>query len=338
MSNPILHIDNLHCEYGARARDRICAINGLSLRLFPGETVALVGEEGSGRTTLARAVLQLLRPAGGRLVCDGQDLLQLGGASRREARKGIQWVPGCARETFDPAWSLRRSLHEPLLASATGSTEPVGDRIAEAADLAALPPDTLDRLPGQLDDATLGHAALARALVPRPRLIVCDEPGVGLDDDAANALSRVLASVIRTRFVACLLLTADFSMAARIADRIGVLYLGHLIEIGPAGGVWEWPLHPYTASLVSALDRVRKLPGPPRPSVTLSGGLPPGGKIPPGCLLFPRCPKAEPERCAKEIPVLRKLGFAQRAACHYAVPPVDPDDPPDDGPSQGPPT
>jgi oligopeptide/dipeptide ABC transporter ATP-binding protein len=329
MSHPILHIDNLRCEHRLAGGGRVRAVDELSLRLFPGETVVLVGEAGSGRTTIARAIFQLEKASGGRLVCHGYDLLQLHGAARRSARRVVQWVPGHARESFDPSWTLRKSLCEPLLAGEAVETASRDARVTEAATQAGLSLEALDAVPGRVDDATLACAALARALVPGPELLVVDEPGIGLEAEAATAFWGAMAAGIRKRFVAALILTADLARAARIGDRIGVLLQGRLVEIGPAGGVWEWPLHPYTQSLVSELDRKQRLPGPQRPAMALldvprqsTGRLP-------ACALFPRCPAAHPERCVNELPPLRKIAFAQRAACHFAEAPVDPDDLPE---------
>jgi oligopeptide/dipeptide ABC transporter ATP-binding protein len=334
MSQPVLHVDDVRVDLPDLGGGVVRVLDGLSFRVFPGETVAMVGQADSGKSSLVRVLFQLVPATRGRVVTGGVDLLHRYGRERRLARQPLQWVSAPARQAFDPRWTLRRSLAEPLLIE--GGPRSALERTARVEALLQsldLDPHVLDHVLDRLDEDTLGLLALVRALVPGPRLLVCDEPGEGMSGEGRARLLGALKRVIHEQGTACFLVTRDLEVAARLADRVAILHGGRIVEIGPTGGLWEFPLHPLTQALVHEIDRRVGLSGPPRPRVVLAGEEPRDGRMPPGCALLPRCPFGRAHPCAVEVPLLRRLAFAQRVACHLAVPPEDPENSQDPRPS-----
>lgn len=323
MSPPLLHVDDIRVDLQRPGSHPVRVLDGISFRVFPGETVALAGHAGSGKTTLTRVVFQAIKALKGRIVVNGVDLLHRHGRELQAARQRIQWLPGAARGTFNPSWSLRRSLDEPLTVEPNPAVKDRARRLDSLVEYLGIDPRVLDVLPHELSDDSLAVLALARAAMPAPQLIVADEPCAELGELGTSRLLGLLRGLIRERYVACIFLSRDLAACVRVADRVGVLYAGRIIEIGPAGGIWEFPLHPYTRSLVTGYDLIEGLAGPPRPHVHLKGEIPAFGRLPSGCVLHPRCPIADTTLCPQEPPPLRRVAFAQRVACHFAEPPED---------------
>ncbi len=256
MSQNILEVTDLEVHYG-HGRKRHRALSGVSLSVAPGETVGVIGETGSGKSTFARAALGLVRASSGRIVVDGQDV---SAAKERELRalrrRGVlQYVFQDPLRSLDPDLTIRQSISEPLLIGGTSKAE-VDQRVSRYLELVHLDAELLDRLPGELSGGQRQRVCVARALVTEPKLIILDEPVSALD--SANRVQVLgILNQLRDSGVALIFISHDLGSVAGVADRIAVLYQGELVEIGAARSVINSPAHPYTRLLVSSAPTLR---------------------------------------------------------------------------------
>jgi oligopeptide/dipeptide ABC transporter ATP-binding protein len=316
---PLLRVEGLRKEYPVRRgllqrrRGTVRALAGVDLDVDPGECLALVGESGSGKTTLGRCALRLIEPTAGAVRFDGEDLLALKGSALRRRRRRFQMVFQDPSASLDPRQRVGATVAEPL-AIHTGLDR--AGRAARAAELLAtvgLGPELASRFPHELSGGQRQRVGIARALAPGPDLLVADEPVSSLD---VAVRAQVLDLLIRLRErlgLALLLIAHDMAAVERLADRMAVMYLGRIVESGPARELMARPLHPYTVSLLSAVPVAA--PGRRRRRIVLPGEAPSPLAPPSGCPFHPRCPIARP-RCAAERPEL--AGELEHAvACFY---------------------
>jgi len=301
-----------------RTRGVVRAVDGIDLALHRGEVLALVGESGSGKTTTGRVVVKLTRQTTGRILLDGRDVTSLWGTrALREYRRRVQLIFQDPYETLNPKHSIREFVMEPLLVNKIGTPAERERRVLDALDAAGLRPaaDFAGRFPHELSGGQRQRVVIAGALVLEPEIIVADEPVSMLDVSIRTELLRLMLDLRAARGLTYLFITHDLSLAWVIADRIAVMYLGRIMEIGPAEQVIRNPQNPYTRALVS----VSPTPEPPTPGerarrTILVGETPDAAHIPPGCRFSPRCPSAF-DRCRVEEPPLIDVGDGQATAC-----------------------
>ncbi len=288
-----------------RPKHWVRAVDGVSFSLRRGEMVALVGESGCGKTTTAQTILRMVESAGGTITVDGQDITALSQRRLRPLRRGIQMVYQDPYESLDPRFRVRQTVAEPLLVHGLGATRRERDElVAGALERAGLAPAGLylDRYPHELSGGQRQRVAIAAALALDPVLLLADEPVSMLDVSVRAGVLALLDGLRRDGRLGVLMITHDLSTAAHFADRIAVMYLGRIVEYGPARQVINDPQHPYTKALLSVVpDRD---PRRRKTAQILSGETPNPVAIPTGCRFRPRCPIAE-DRCAETDPQLK---------------------------------
>jgi peptide/nickel transport system ATP-binding protein len=300
-----------------RARRDFVAVDRVSFRLGRGTTLAVVGESGSGKTTLARMVLGLLPPTSGTVTFDGADVATTDRNRQLAFRRRVQPVFQNPYRSLDPRYSVYQVIEEPLRIHRVGGAAQRRRAVVELLDEVALPSALLDRRPRELSGGQRQRVAIARALAPEPELLVADEPVSSLDVSVRGQILALLAGLRERLGLAMLLISHDMAAVERLADRVAVMYLGRVVELAPSGELFRRPLHPYTASLLSAVPVAD--PRRRRIRIVLPGEPPSPLAPPPGCPFHPRCPSAR-ERCAGERPELALPGsgeWERLAACFY---------------------
>jgi oligopeptide/dipeptide ABC transporter ATP-binding protein len=316
---PLLDVRNLVTHYrmartGIRgSRPTVRALDSVSLTVGAGETVALVGESGSGKTTLAQSVTRMVEPREGTIRFRGQDITRMGPREMRPLRRQVQMIYQDPYESLDPRFRVRRSISEPLAIHEPRTARAWrAERVTEMLDLVGLhPPELyLERFPHELSGGQRQRVAIAAAMVLSPMLLIADEPVSMLDVSVRMGILTLLGA-LRAGGLGILMITHDLSTAAHFADRIYVMYLGRIVEEGPAARVIGDPAHPYTRALISAVPR----PDPVERSAPqiLAGEAPDAAHVPPGCRFHPRCPIAVPD-CANRDPTLSPVGSGEHSA------------------------
>jgi peptide/nickel transport system ATP-binding protein len=294
--------------------EAVHAVDGISFGLAAGEMVALVGESGCGKTSTAQAVMRLVDAEAGSIRFDGRDLTGLGVRALRPRRRRIQMVYQDPYESLDPRFRVRQAVEEPLAIHRLGGSKAEREeRVREALERVELTPPELflERYPHELSGGQRQRVAIAAALVLEPVLLVADEPVSMLDVSVRAGVLSLLDSLKR-QGLAILMITHDLSTAARFADRIAVMYLGRIVEEGPAADVVRSPQHPYTRALLSVVPR--RDPRDRHTGQVLRGETPDAVHIPSGCRFHPRCPLAF-DTCRVVEPALAPTPAGHDAAC-----------------------
>jgi oligopeptide/dipeptide ABC transporter ATP-binding protein len=316
---PLLSARDLEKRYPARARvfarsATFAAVDGVSLDVGRGETLALVGESGSGKSTTGRLLIRLEEPSRGEVRFEGEDWLALRGEDLRRRRRDLQIVFQDPQTSLNPRMRCGAQIGEPLKMHGLARGRELRDRVRDLLAEVGLAAETARRFPGELSGGQRQRVAIARALATRPKFVVCDEPVSALDVSIAAQVLNLLVELREKLGLSYLFISHDLAVVSGIADRIAVMYLGRIVEEGPVPEVVARPLHPYTATLVSAAPE-------PDPTVAVRriplAGEPPSPSAPPsGCAFHPRCPIAR-RRCGEETPALFDFGQGRRAACFF---------------------
>ena len=319
MNAPLIEADGLAKHFVARrsltgrALSMAKAVDGVTFSIDPGETLALVGESGCGKSTAGRLVLQLLEPTAGRVSFQGQDLSELDAQGLRAFRRHAQLVFQDPYASLNPRMTVAEMLAEPLALHGIAPAGRRPQRVLELLDLVGLDRRWLRRYPHEFSGGQRQRIAIARALAVEPKLIVCDEPVSALDVSIRSQVLNLLRDLQRRLGLAYLFISHDLAVVKHMAQRVAVMYLGQIVEIGAAEDLFSQPRHPYTRALLSAIPVPK--PRGKRERIVLAGELPSLLAPPPGCHFHTRCPHGI-ARCRTERPLLMSHAGSHPTACH----------------------
>ncbi len=313
-AGPLLEVRDLARHFRTRS-GLVRAVDGVSFSLARGETLALVGESGCGKSTTARLVLRLIEATSGSVRFEGRDLTALPGAALRRARRRMQIVFQDPFASLNPRMTVGATLDEPLRIHHAGDSGQRRDRVAELMRLVGLPQDYVGRYPHEFSGGQRQRIGIARALALEPALVVCDEPVSALDVSVQAQVVNLLQDLQQRLGLSYLFIAHDLAVVKHVATRVAVMYLGRIVETAPRDALFAHPLHPYTRALLAAIPR-------PDPAQRLDRQIP-GGDMPSplnppaGCHYHTRCPFVI-DRCRVEAPALRALAPGHLSACHRA--------------------
>ena len=310
----MLDIAGLSVRYRT-PRGVLQAVDRVSLHVGERETLGLVGESGCGKSSLARAVLRLIQPQAGTIRIDGVDTTALSGRALKPYRRRVQMVFQDPAGSLDPRFRVRRLLAEPLAATPGNTSATRHEQVAALMRQVGLGPELADRLPHELSGGQRQRIAIARALAPGPRVVVCDEPVSALDVSLQAQVLNLLGDLQAEFGMAYLFVSHDLSVVQHVADRVAVMYLGQVVEVAQCRELWRQPAHPYTQALIAAVPALPPLHRRMVDKTVLPGELPNPYAPPAGCRFHTRCPHVMP-RCRTEAPELRVIAPNHIAACH----------------------
>jgi peptide/nickel transport system ATP-binding protein/oligopeptide transport system ATP-binding protein len=317
MTDTVLRLDNLVKVYGD-PQHGARAVDGVSFHVRAGETLALVGESGCGKSTIARLILRLTDPTSGRIEFDGTDISTLSQRRLRSVRRNLQFVFQDPFSSLDPRMRAGSIVTEPLavhgLIASRSERRSRAISLLEAVGLSA---KHVAQWPRQFSSGQRQRLGIIRAFAMSPKLIVADEPVSALDVSVRSQVINILQDLQEEKGTAYLFISHDLATVKHMADRLAVMYLGRIMELTPKAAFFSAPHHPYSQALLSSVPAAH--PRERRERILLSGDPPSPAAIPPGCRFHPRCPIAQ-DRCRVEIPELREVGPGHAAACHFARP------------------
>ena len=313
---PLLQIEDLVVEYAAGRKRKVHAVSGVSFDIARGETFGLVGESGCGKSSVAKAIMQLPPPTSGRTLLNDTDLTKTNSNELSLLRQQFQMVFQDPVASLNPRRKIGESIEAPLRTTNGLNQAERCERVRQMLDCVGLDPDQYyDRLPFQLSGGQCQRVSIARALITAPQLLICDEPVSSLDVSIQAQIINLLRDLKSSYHLSMLFISHDLAVVKNICDRVAVMYLGQLCEIATAEQLFRAPAHPYTRALLSAIPR----PDPNRPHLKIDimpGELPSATDPPSGCRFRTRCPRAK-ANCAQSTPALRELSSGHQVACHY---------------------
>jgi oligopeptide transport system ATP-binding protein len=323
-SDVLLQVRNLVQEFvlrdfGGAKGGVLQAVSDVSFDLHVGETLGIVGETGSGKSTLARSVIQAPPPKRGEVIFQGKNLVGLSRAALKSARRNLQMVFQDPFTSLDPRWTVSGIVAEPLIAYGEGDRDQRRQRVNELLDLVGLDPSRYGgRRPHELSGGQAQRVAVARALALSPKLILCDEPVSSLDVLVQAQVLNLFEKLREDLGLSYLFIAHDLALVRQVSDRVAVMYLGKLCEVGPVRSLYSAPLHPYTLALLNSIPSPDPTVGRRESASVISGELPSPLDPPSGCRFRTRCPRAA-DLCAAEVPELRALADGHLVACHFPL-------------------
>ena len=315
----LLEVKNLKTYYPIKGGffrhtvGHVKAVDNVSFSIKKGETLGLVGESGCGKSTAGRTILRLLNPTDGQIIFNGQDITKLKGRSLREIRQDMQMVFQDPYASLNPMQMVGSIVAEPIMNFQKTSLKALKDEVIELLRKVGLPEDAYTKYAHEFSGGQRQRIGIARALALKPKLIIADEPVSALDVSVQSQVLNLLKELQDEFDLTFLFIAHDLSVVKHMSDRIGVMYLGSIVEIAAKESIYDEPMHPYTQALISAIP----VPDPRKKSkrIVLTGDVPSPANPPQGCAFHPRCPKAMAE-CAVSKPTLKEVKLGHHVACH----------------------
>lgn len=310
----LLKVEGLK-KYFPRGNKVLKAVDDVSFTLQSGEILGLVGESGSGKSTLGRTILRLHEPDGGRVFFEGENLSKLSKEALRRKRRDMQIIFQDPLASLNPQMSIGRAVEDPLIIHQIGSAKERKKRVAELLEIVDLGQEFMNAFPYEFSGGQQQRVGIARALALNPKFIVCDEPVSALDVSIQAQVIALLVELREKFKLTYLFIAHDLGVIRYISDRIAVMYLGQIVQLGPKDEVFTNPVHPYTQALISSVPKIPRNSKPIRHYQTLEGEIPSPIDLPPGCRFYSRCPVAMPE-CKESAPLQREISSGHWVTCH----------------------
>lgn len=313
MSDPILKVEGLkvHFQIGGgflNKKQVVKAVDGIDFEIMPKETFGLVGESGCGKSTTGRAIVKINQPTEGKIIFDGEDITKIKGNELKQFRQDVQMIFQDPYASLNPRMTVGEIIREPMdIHNILKTKEEREAKVRELLEIVGLKPDHIRRYPHEFSGGQRQRIGIARTLALNPKFIVCDEPISALDVSIQAQVINLLEKIQEEMGISYLFIAHDLSMVKHISDRIGVMYLGNLVEVGDSNDVYRQPLHPYTQALLSSVPIPDPKTAREKKRIVLEGELPSPINPPSGCVFRTRCPNAT-EKCAKAKPPTVKVG------------------------------
>ena len=322
MPEPLLQVNNLKMYFPVRSgiflrqAGWVKAVDDVSFNIYPGETLGLVGESGCGKSTIGKSIVRLLKPTGGSILFNGQNIATLSQRKMRPLRPHIQMVFQDPAESLNQRQSIGQIVAEPFVIHRMGTPAERREWVRGLLDRVGLPDSAIDRFPFEFSGGQRQRIGIARALTLNPSLIILDEPVSALDVSVQSQVLNLLLELQEERKLSYLFIAHDLSVVKHISNRIGVMYLGKMVELADSYELITHSIHPYTRSLISAIPVADPITARQSKRIVLQGDVPSPLNPPSGCRFRTRCPYAD-EQCANEVPEFKEVSTGHWAACHH---------------------
>ena len=301
---------------GSGGRRTVTAVNGVSLEVRRGETFGIVGESGCGKSTLARCLVKLMPTSGGSITFNGTDITSLSRRAMRPYRKDLQLVFQDPYASLNPRRTVGEIVGDPMRVNKTGTKAEIQTRVGELFELVGLDRSYLNRYPHEFSGGQRQRIGIARSLALNPSLVIADEPVSALDVSVQAQVLNLMADLQEQLKLTYVFIAHDLGVVRHVSDRVGVMYLGEMVEVGDADDLYDQPHHPYTEALLSVVPELNDTDAPKRERILINGDVPDPSDRPTGCSFHPRCPVATAE-CASVKPQLVTLSTGRQVACHH---------------------